>query len=76
MSKLLKLYHIILSNVICFFLFAFFLFFPTNLFSQESSRNQILKVVIDPGHGGKDPGTLGTKRYKIYEKHKKSFARF
>ena len=69
MSKLLKLYHIILSNVICFFLFAFFLFFPTNLFSQESSRNQIRKIVIDPGHGGKDPGTLGTKRYKIYEKH-------
>ena len=69
MSKLLKLYHIILSNVICFFLFAFFLFFTTNLFSQESSRNQIRKIVIDPGHGGKDPGTLGTKRYKIYEKH-------
>ncbi len=67
MSKLLKLYHIILSNVICFFLFA--LFFPNNLFSQESSRNQIRKIVIDPGHGGKDPGTLGTKRYKIYEKH-------
>ena len=69
MSKLLKLYHIILSNVICFFLFVFFLISPTNLFSQESSRNQIRKIVIDPGHGGKDPGTLGTKRYKIYEKH-------
>jgi N-acetylmuramoyl-L-alanine amidase len=25
--------------------------------------------VIDPGHGGKDPGNLGTGRYKITEKH-------
>ncbi len=24
--------------------------------------------MIDAGHGGKDPGTMGTKRYKIYEK--------
>ena len=26
-------------------------------------------VVIDPGHGGKDPGNLGTGRFKNQEKH-------
>lgn len=26
-------------------------------------------VVIDPGHGGKDPGNIGTGRYKTTEKH-------
>ncbi len=29
----------------------------------------VKKVVIDPGHGGHDPGNLGTERYKKYEKH-------
>ena len=27
-----------------------------------------MTVVIDPGHGGRDPGNLGTGRYKIAEK--------
>ncbi len=29
----------------------------------------VKKIIIDPGHGGRDPGNLGTRRYKKYEKH-------
>ena len=36
--------------------------------AQNITNNQIRTVVIDPGHGGKDPGTMGTKRYDKYEK--------
>ena len=34
----------------------------------QSNNLGIRTVVIDPGHGGKDPGTLGTSRYKSAEK--------
>lgn len=34
----------------------------------ESPRYTLKTVVIDPGHGGKDPGNLGTGRYKNHEK--------
>ena len=69
MSKLIKLYHIILSNVSGVFLFVFLVINSDYLFSQNSIQNKINTIVIDAGHGGKDPGTLGTKRFKIYEKH-------
>ena len=61
MSKLIKLYHIILSNVSGVFLFVFLVINSDYLFSQNSIQNKINTIVIDAGHGGKDPGTLGTK---------------
>jgi len=51
-----------------FFLLLLFNLCNVNLLSQTNSTN-IKTIVIDPGHGGKDSGTLGTKRFKIYEKH-------
>ncbi len=50
------------------FLVFFLLNFPFFIISQENSLFGIKTVVIDPGHGGKDPGNLGTGRYKITEK--------
>lgn len=35
--------------------------------AQAEIDFEVKKVVIDPGHGGKDPGNLGTKRYKKTE---------
>ena len=57
-----------MNNVkLIFFLFAFVV--SNNFVFGQSSSNKIKTIVIDPGHGGKDSGTMGTKRFKIYEKH-------
>ena len=68
MSKLTKLYHIDLFNVKWFFLFLTLLFFHSYASAQNTNSNNIRTIVIDPGHGGKDPGTMGTERYNKYEK--------
>ena len=57
-----------MNNVkLIFFLFVFII--SSNFLFSQINSNKIKTVVIDPGHGGKDSGTMGTKRFKIYEKH-------
>ena len=67
MSKLAFLYlsHI---NVRFIILLVNLMLFSYDVFSNGLNSNKLQTIVIDPGHGGKDPGTLGTKRYSKYEK--------
>ena len=68
-SKIINLYHIFFRNVFMLFLLAFLFLNTSFCYDDKKPDNRIKTIVIDPGHGGKDSGTMGTKRFKIYEKH-------
>ena len=48
-------FRFLISGLLLFFIFT------GQTSADEPERNKIRTVVIDPGHGGKDPGTLGKK---------------
>ena len=54
--------------IIKLFLVSFFVsnFLASNVFSANISKNKFV-IVLDPGHGGKDPGAVGYKN--LYEKN-------
>ena len=69
MSKLGNLYHIFSRNAIGLLLLAGLLLSTSFADVTKKTNSKIRTIVIDPGHGGHDPGNLGTGRYKTTEKH-------
>ena len=68
-SKIINLYHIFSRNAIGLLLLAALFFNISFTNAKEKTNSKIRTIVIDPGHGGHDPGNLGTGRYKTTEKH-------
>ena len=69
MSKLGNLYYIFSRNAIGLLLLAALFLNTSFTDGNKKTNSKIRTIVIDPGHGGHDPGNLGTGRYKKTEKH-------
>ncbi len=68
-SKIINLYHIFSRNAIGLLLLGALFLSSSFANVKEKTNSKIRTIVIDPGHGGHDPGNLGTGRYKKTEKH-------
>lgn len=61
-------YHMKTYKTFLFVLFIIVLTFGNTTKGYSQSVQEPFVIMIDPGHGGKDSGTRGTRRYKTYEK--------